>query len=809
MLEPGVRTAATPVDARVADLVARMELTEKAAQLLCPFLFALPDRQLSVEESGVGGVAWPLSAPGTGPPEAAAAVDALQRQLVEQTRLGVPALFNEEAVCGLRVPEATMGPDAIGQAATWNPELVGELAGAYGRQMRATGIRQALSPLCDVAPDPRWGRIEETYGEDPYLVGCMATAFVAGLQAPGNVATLKHFIAYGTSHGGRNTDSSTVGPVELHEIYGLPFEMAIRLGGARAVMCSYQSIDRMPVQGSRALLTDLLRGEYGFSGIVISDLGSVEQLLTKHAVVESLPAAVARSVWAGLDLELCSTPSLEHLLEAVRSGLLPESEVDRAVGNLLRLKFELGLFDEPYVDPSAVPDSLDSAADRALARRVAEESIVLLQNRPVDGDPLLPIGPQVRRIAVIGPTADRPMALLGNYSFLVLGSALERMRAAVMAGLQPDEATVERTPPDAEVRQQPEKVFADEIEPLVSSVPVVTVLEGIRRAAGEGVTVVHARGCPVEEPDESGIPEAVELARTADLAVVVGGDQAGIFGGATVGEFVDGATLALPGVQEQLVAEVAASGTPTVLVLTHGRPYALGRLADTVPAIVSAFFPGEEGGSAVASVLFGSVNPAGRLPVSFPRSPGVCPSPYNRPHFGTNTYFDADDSALYPFGHGLSYTGFAYGDLSIEPDEIRTDGTANVSVTITNTGTRVGAEVVQLYLRDPVARSVRPRRELKGFAKVTVEPGRAVRVSFGIAADRCAVYDPAEGWLVEPGRIDVLVGSSSEDIRARGAFELTGPVRAVGADRALLTPVVVEPVDPTGGERQPTENGRR
>lgn len=788
-------TPAGFADARVDDLLRRMELTEKAAQLLCPFLFALPDRQLSADETGFGGVAWPLSAAGAGPREGAAAVDSLQRLLVEQTRLGIPALFNEEALCGLRVPEATMGPDAIAQAATWNPGLVRELAGAYGRQMRATGIRQALSPLCDVAPDPRWGRIEETYGEDPYLVGCMATAFVSGLQATGNVATLKHFIAYGASQGGRNTDSSTVGPVELHEIYGLPFEMAIRLAGARAVMCSYQSIDRIPVQSSRALLTDLLRGEYGFSGIVISDLGSVEQLLTKHAVVETLPAGVARSFWAGLDLELCSTPSVEHLVEAVRSGLLPESEVDRAVGNLLRLKFELGLFDEPYVDTSAVPETLDSVADRALARRVAEESIVLLQNRPVDGRPLLPIGSQIHRIAVIGPTADRPMALLGNYSFLVLGSALERMHAAVMAGQQPGQDAAERIPPDAAARHLQEKLFADEVEPLVSSVPVVTVLEGLRRSAGDRVTVVHARGCPVEEPDESGIPEAAELAQSADLAVVVVGDQAGIFAGATVGEFVDGATLALPGKQEALVAAIAATGTPTVLVLTHGRPYALGRLAETVPAIVSAFFPGEEGGSAIAAALFGEVNPGGRLPVSFPRSPGVCPAPYNRAHFGANTYFDADDSPLYPFGHGLSYTQFAYDQLSIEPARVPTDGTVTVSMEITNTGPRAGDEVVQLYLRDPVARSVRPRRELKGFAKVALKSGQAVRVNFEIAADRCALYDPAEGWLVEPGDIDVLVGASSEDIRARGSFELTGPVRRVGADRALLTRVALAPVD--------------
>jgi beta-glucosidase-like glycosyl hydrolase len=772
--------AAPSVD-RVGALVAQMTLAEKAAQLLCPFVIAAPDRVVPVTDIGLGGLAWPLSAAEVSPSAAAAAMNAVQARFVEGTRLAIPALFNEEALCGLRVKGATMGPDALGQAATWDPELVEQLAAAYGRQMRSTGIRQVLAPLCDVGADPRWGRVEETYGEDPYLVGTMAAAFVRGIQAPGNVATLKHFIGYAASDGGRNTDASRIGPVELREVHGLPFEMAIRLAGARAVMCSYQAIDRVPVQGSRELLTGLLRDEYGFRGIVISDLGSVEQLHTRHAVVTSREAAVARSIAAGLDLELCFAADESLLVAAVDAGELSEADVDRAVSNVLALKAELGLLDEPYVPETSGLD-LDSATDRALALEVARRSVVLLRNEPVAGRPVLPIAPEVRTIAVVGPNAGRVAALLGNYNYLVLGSALERQSIAVMdAGRRMSE----RIAADAE--------SSDPTAPalLLESVPVVTVLDGIRRLAPAGVTVSYAAGCSVGAPDRGGIAEAVALAGQSDVAIVVVGDQAGIFTNATVGEGVDSGSLELPGVQRDLVEAVAATGTPTVVVLTHGRPYVLGWLVDAVPAIVTGWFPGEEGGTALAEVVFGRTSPSGKTPVSFPRHVGVVPAPYNRPPLGGNTYYDVDVEPVFPFGHGLSYTTFEYSDLSIAPAVTTTDGVVTVDVTVTNTGTVDGAEVVQLYLRDPAARTVRPRRELKGFGRVGLPAGAAARMTFELAAERCAIYDPTEGWVVEPGVIDVLVGSSSQDVRAQSSFELTGPVFRPGRDRVLLTPVTV------------------
>jgi beta-glucosidase len=605
----------------------------------------------------------------------------------------------------------------------------------------------------------------------------MASAFVRGIQGPGNAATLKHFIAYSASEGGRNTDAARVGPVELREIHGLPFEMAIRLAGARAVMCSYQAIDRVPVQGSRDLLTGLLREEYGFHGIVISDLGSVEQLATRHGTASTREDALAQAVVAGLDVELCWSADASVLQRAVESGRLAESDVDRAVSRVLTLKAELGLFEDAHGVPADAAD-LDTAADRQVVLDAARQSVVLLRNEPWRGRPLLPLDPGVRRIAVCGPNADRAAALLGNYNYLVLGSAIERQGIALM---------------DAGRRAQAGQPDADPMaaEPLLKSVPVVTVLDGIRAVAGDRADVSYAQGCSVAAPDTGGIAAAVQLAAAADVAIVVVGDQAGIFANATVGESIDSGTLALPGVQRELVEAVAASGTPTVVVLTHGRPYVLDWLPDTCPAVVSAWFPGEEGGTAVAEVLLGAINPSGKLPIGFPRHAGALPLTYNRPPLGGNTYYDIEVDPVFPFGHGLSYTSFEYTELSVAPGEAPTDGAVVIELTVTNAGTRSGAEVAQLYLRDPAARTVRPRLELKGFCRVELGAGSAARVSFELSAERCAVYDPAAGWLVEPGVIEVLVGASCEDIRLQGAFELVGPVHGCTQGRALVTPTVV------------------
>ncbi|SPL99711.1 Beta-glucosidase [[Actinomadura] parvosata subsp. kistnae] len=788
--EPPYRDASLPVADRVADLLGRMTLEEKAAQLAAPTAPAIDVHD--PPPTGWGAVVAALSTLERSPRESAAAVNELQRKHVEDTRLGIPVLVAEEALVGLKIQGATMHPDAIAQAATWDPELIERMGTAIGTQMARTGVRQALSPLADTARDPRWGRVEETYGEEPYLVGSMATAFVRGMQEADAgtplVATVKHFLGYSAGAGGRNTDSVSIGPRELREVHAVPFEMVIRDGGARGIMPAYVDIDGVPVTGSRAHLTGLLRDELGFDGLVISDLGAVNQLHTKHGTAHSDAAASAQAVRAGVHLDLVPRLATGHLIEAVESGLLPMADLDLAVSTVLRTKFELGLFERPYVDLEAVPETLDSAETRGLAREIAERSVVLLRNEPVNGVPLLPLDPGTATIAVIGPNADRLLGQLGNYSYPVLDSMAKRFALAADPTARADEAA-----------EFGGSTGADRARLMVESVPVVTFLDGIRDRA-RGATVLYEPGCPIQDEDRSGIPAAVEAARSAQVAVVVVGDQAGINAFGTVGEGLDSATCELPGVQRELVEAVAATGTPTVVVLSHGRPYSLRWMTGSVPAIVTSWFGGEEAGSAVAAVLFGDVNPAGRLPVSFLDFAGSAPLPYWRAA-QTPAYVEGRAGATFPFGHGLSYTTFAYRDLDISRPEVPADGEIELSFTVANVGDRAGDEVVQVYGQDVIARSVRPRRKLVAFRRVSLEAGAAVRVTATVPASMFALWDPEEGWLVEPGKIKLFIGGSSAQIHLRTSVTLTGGVHHPGADRALTSSMSVIPVDPETAAR--------
>lgn len=777
------RDATLAIENRVTDLLARMTLEEKAAQIAAPFGTAVDVHQPPAE--GWGATVAGLAALGVEPRRAAAAGNELQRKHVEDTRLGIPVLISEEALVGLKVQGATTFPDAIAQAATWDPDLIETMGRAIGIHMARMGVRQALSPLADVARDPRWGRVEETYGEEPYLVGSMATAFIRGLQnadpeAP-LVAAMKHFIGYGASDGGRNTDAAHIGANELREVHATPFEMAIRVGGARGIMPSYNSIDGVPVTGSRRMLQDLLRNELGFDGIVISDLEAVSQLHSKHGTAADVVHAFAQAIQAGVDLDLDNHVSTEVVLEAVREGVLSEAELDRAVSSVLRTKFELGLFERPYVDLDAVPESLDSDAERALARTIAEKSTILLKNDPVNGEPLLPLSEKPRTIAVIGPNADRPMGQLGNYSYQVLDSMTKKFALAAnpQARLETDEDT-----------------GADSAELLVESVPLISFLEGIRNRAGDDSAVVYAKGSPVARADRSGFDEAVKVARSADIAVLVVGDQSGIGNYATVGEGIDSVDAALPGVQRELVEAVLATGTPTILILSHGRPYVLGDLASKVPAIVSSFFAGEEAGSAVASVLFGDVNPAGRLPIAMLEDIGAAPIPYWRT-MQPATYVNGTTAATFGFGHGLSYTTFEYRDLAVSDREVAVDGSVELSFTVVNTGERAGDEVVQVYGRDMVARTVRRGRVLVGFKRVTLKPGAAARVTVSVPASMFAVWDARDGWEVEPGELRFYIGGSSVDTPLQTSVQVTGselPIQP--ADRALFSSVTAEGTEP-------------
>lgn len=775
------RDVSLPVGERVVDLIGRMTLEEKAAQIASPFGSAVDVH--APPPTGWGSATAALSVLGAAPGEAAEKANELQRKHVEETRLGIPVLLIEEALLGLKVRDATTFPDAIAQAATWHPELVAEMGAVIGAQMAALGVRQALSPLADVARDPRWGRIGETYGEEPYLVGTMATAFVRGVQEAVPdvplIATLKHFVGYGASDGGRNTEPAQLGERALRETYGAPFEMAIREGGAQGVMPSYNDIDGVPVTGSRELLTELLREEYGFNGLVISDLGAVAQLHSKHGVTADVAGAYAQALRAGVDLDLGNRVSSDRVIEAVRTGALTEADLDRAVASVLRTKFRLGLFERPYVDLEKVPETLDSSESRALARTIAEESVVLLQNRPVDGAPLLPLASSPGTIAVIGPNADRPMGQLGHYSYQVLDSMTKRFALAAdpQARAADDEGLVGRSGPD-------------DAELLVESVPIVTFLQGIRERAGAGTTVLYEKGCPVAREDRSGFDAAVRAAAKADVAVVVVGDQSGINTRGTVGEGLDSADCALPGVQRELVEAVAGTGTPTVVVLSHARPFVLGWMTEIVPAIVSSWFGGEEAGTAVANVLFGDVNPAGRLPIAMLESAGAAPVPYWR-SLQFPAYVDGSVKAVFPFGHGLSYTAFEYRDLRISAGRVPTDGIVRLGFTVANVGPRAGDEVVQVYGRDVHGRTARPARKLVAFRRLRLAPGEEEHIAVDIPADLFALWDPKEGWVVEPGAVKFFVGSSSAVTPLRGEVRLTGRAHHPGAHRALSSTVTV------------------
>jgi beta-xylosidase len=701
---------------------------------------------------------------GTRPVEAAAGMSALaslQARVTAASRLGIPAVAHEECLTGFAAWGATIFPIPLAWGASFDPALVGEMTEAFGATMRAVGVHQGLAPVLDVTRDYRWGRTEETIGEDPYLVGAIGTEYVRGLQRAGVQATLKHFAAYAASRAGRNMASVSMGPRELADIVLVPFEMAIRLGGARSVMPSYVDVDGVPVSADPRLVTTLLRDEYGFDGVVVSDYYAVSFLELQHAVAASEGDAARLALEAGLDVELPGTRCFgEPLLDLAAAGQVPAELIDRAAARVLRQKLELGLLDpdwSPQAGQPAGAPSLDPTAQRDIARRLAEESVILVKNDAGDpGRGALPLAANAR-VAVVGPLADEPLAFFGCYSMpRHLGHVSRLDGSAGGAGVE-----------------------------------VATVLDALR---GEGVTVTgHARGCDVRTLDESGFAEAVSRTRSADVIVAVVGDEAGLWGHGTSGEGCDVSELTLPGVQERLLHVLADTGIPVVAVLVTGRPYALGAVAGRLAAAVQTFFPGEEGGQAIAGVLTGRVTPSGKLPVEIPRDPGGQPSTYLRSRNAEkHSASVVDPTPLFAFGHGLSYTTFEYAGLELSAGEVPTDGEVRVSCTVRNTGLVAGTEVVQLYLGDPVSSVVRPVQWLAGFARAALEPGEAARVTFRLHADRTTFTGRDLTRIVEPGTITVTVGGSSDDLPLTGSFTLTGPIRTVGIDRVLDTPVSVK-----------------
>jgi beta-glucosidase-like glycosyl hydrolase len=694
----------------------------------------------------------------TTPAGGAAEVVKQQRTVIGGSRRGIPAIVHEECLTGFTAFGATVYPAAIAWGATFDPDLVERMAAAIGRDMAALGIHQGLSPVLDVVRDYRWGRVEETMGEDPYLVSVLGTAYVRGLQGAGVIATLKHFVGYSAARAARNHGPVPMGRRELIDVMLPPFEMAVRLGGVGSVMNSYSDIDGVPAGADPWLLTEILRETWGFEGTVVSDYWAVPFLASMHGVAADMDGAGVLALQAGIDVELPDTLGFsQQLVERVASGELDEAVVDRAARRVLRQKIELGLLDPEWSPEQSVAGAdevqLDSPANRELARELAERSVVLL-----DAGTALPLAGEGRTapatIAVIGPAADDPRTFMGCYAF-----------------------------PNHVLPRYPSRGLGIDVPSLKEALA----------AELPDARLVHARGCDPSGDDRSGFPEALDAAREADVCVVAVGDLAGLFGHGTSGEGCDAADLRLPGVQGELVAELLATGTPVVVVVVSGRPYALGEIAGRAAGLVQAFMPGEEGGSAIAGVLSGRIQPSGHLPVQVPRHPGAQPSTYLQPRLGVGNdgITTLDVSPLFPFGFGSSYTEFAIDDLELSASEVPTDGEITVSVRVTNRGGRAGDEVVQLYLRDPVAQVTRPVLQLVGFARVSCGPLESRRVSFTLHADRTAYTGRDLRRIVDAGEVHVMVGSSAADLPCRAVLRLTGETRVVGPDRVLDTPVHV------------------
>ncbi|MCX4916471.1 glycoside hydrolase family 3 N-terminal domain-containing protein [Streptomyces sp. NBC_00687] len=743
---------------RVDDLLSRMTLEEKTAQLYGVWVGAATDGDgvAPLQHEMTAGHDWDelitlglgqlTRSFGTAPvdPELGArALARAQRAIADAGRFGIPAVAHEECLAGFTAWRATAYPVPLAWGATFDPGLVEELGRRIGEDLRSVGVHQGLAPVLDVVRDLRWGRVEETIGEDPYLVGTIGTAYVRGLESAGIVATLKHFAGYASSAGGRNLAPVRAGGREFADVTLPPFEMALREGGARSVMAAYNETDGVPASADARLLTELLRERWGFTGTVVADYFGVGFLQTLHRVAASPAEAAHAALEAGIDVELPTVNCYgKPLVDAVRGGGTPEALIDRAARRVLLQKCELGLLDEDWRPEPAGPVDLDSTANRDLAGRLAQASVVLLDN-PAG---VLPLAPGIR-VAVVGPRAADPLAMLGCYSF-----------------------------PSHVLTHHPD---------VPAGIDIPTVLDSLRSELPDA-KVTFAEGCAVSDPDASGFAEAVARASEADVCVAVLGDRAGLFGRGTSGEGCDAADLRLPGVQGELLDALVDTGVPVVLVLLTGRPYALGRWEGRLGAVVQAFFPGEEGGPAVVGVLSGRVGPSGRLPVSVPRLPGSQPWTYLQPPLGlANEVSNLDPTPLHAFGHGLSYTSFAWEDFQGGDTEITTDGSYEVSLTVRNTGDRDGTEVVQLYLHDPVASVTRPDVRLIGYRRLDLAPGESRRVTFGFHADLSAFTDRSGERVVEPGVLELRLGASSAEARHTARLTLTGPRRVTGTDRRL------------------------
>jgi beta-glucosidase-like glycosyl hydrolase len=764
-----------PISSRVNDLICRMTLEEKIGQMHGVWLFLEKDGGHRVRSDqfngasdpntlkemlsiGLGQITRPLGTHSIDATAGVRALNCLQKYFVEETRLGIPVMTHEECLTGLMIKGATMFPSPLAYGATWNPGLVEKVGAAIGAEARAVGCHQGLAPVLDVVRDARWGRTEESFGEDPYLVGVFASRYVKGLQGEKRdlLATLKHYAGHSASEGGRNHAPVHMGWRELNDTFLLPFEMAIKLADAGSVMPAYHDIDGESVHASHHLLTQVLREDWGFDGLIVTDYVGISLLYQHHGVAADNADAAALSFNAGIDIELPGDDCAKDLKTAIKRGKISEDKIDEIVHRILMEKFRLGLFEKPYADECAIV--LQAPESVAVAHQVAIEAVTILDNNgilPLLGD---------KKVAVIGPTAADPLALLGGYSF----------------------------PVHLIHTDQPEEVAE-----------VVTPLEGLRKVLGAD-RVIYARGCNILDDRRAGnpvfpgdvddstsleqasslstrldmIPEAVKAAETADAAIVCIGDLSGVFQTGTVGEGSDADSLMLPGVQQALLEAVVATGKPVVVVLTNGRPYNLGGLEDKIAAQVMTYYGGQEGGTALAEVLTGITEPSGRLPLSIPKNVGAAPYFYNHSIKSAGTPIARHFGSQYPFGHGLSYTTFEFSGLMLESEKVDIEtGEIRLSFLVRNAGGREGVAVPQLYIRDELASFVRPVKELKAFGKVELAPGEEVQVIFIIPVDMLNFTGQEGKRVVEPGFFTLMVGESSADIKLKTRVEVTGERR--------------------------------
>jgi beta-glucosidase len=745
---PSYRDPDLPVEERISDLLSRMTLEEKTAQLVgaMPTMTSasdpessftdpggefLPDRAKELLKNGMGEIAHAGGM--RGPGDMAEFTNTIQKWVRENTRLGIPILFHEECLHGHMATKGTSFPQALALASTWDPELVETVFGSVALEVRSRGAQQCLTPVLDLARDPRWGRTEETYGEDPFLASRIGVAAVRGFQGTGPtidkshvVATAKHYAVHGQPEGGTNTAPGNYSERIIREQFLKPFEAAVKEGNIQSVMASYNEIDGIPSHANPYYLDDILRQEWGFDGLVVSDYFGIRRLRTQHYVADKSEDSARIALESGVDIELPYSEDYSTLTELVQQGKISEKYVDRAVARVLRLKFLTGLFDDPFVEPEKAEKVTNSSDHQKLALLAAQKAITLLKN---EGD-LLPLNTdRYKRIAVIGPNAD--VVRLGGYS------------------------------------GRPERS--------------VSILEGIKNRVGKSVEILYAEGCKITETGSgmfaSGlklgdpklnaerIREAVRVARKSDLIILaLGGNELAAREAWGPDHLGDRSSLELLGNQNELVENMLALKKPVVVFLLHGRPNTIQYIAENVPAILEGWYLGQEGGTAVADVLFGSFNPGGKLPISVPRSVGQLPVYYYQKPSTRLQYVDSTADPLYPFGWGLSYTTFEYSGLSVSPDSIGTSGSVAVSVQVTNTGKVRGDEVVQLYIRDEVSSVTRPVKELKGFRRITLDPGEMQTVEFTLGQDAFSFLNRDMKLAVEPGTFKIMVGGNSVDL---------------------------------------------